>query len=424
MGREGRATPGTARPAILFLSNGHGEDVIGAQIAQRVHALAGTNLQLNAFPLVGLGKAYRRAGIPVVGPQAQLPSGGLAYLRLGNLAADLLAGGLGLFFRQLGFVRRHRQQWDAVVGVGDRVSLLLNHHILKKPMVWVALADTIRVVPPGKRFGSPRLWQPLRHPDVDAFVRDSDTQAALEKMGYPSKYVGNPMRDGVIPNPEVVRRVHAALRVTGWNGADPVVALLPGSRSEALGNLVSQLEAVRHLHRMTDGRIHAVVAWAAGASAHVLTSSLAEAGWVVRSGQHDGWVPQAGESLVFPARPVRTGPVVPLLRGAFPEIVEACTAVIGQTGTAVEQAAGVGKPVVMFESGGMVLTRRTLRRYQRLLRDAIQVSDPDPEAVAQELLAILSDPERYRSMSEAGKKLMGPPGATEAIARRIVQRFS
>ncbi|MBO8140923.1 MAG: hypothetical protein H0Z37_01915 [Firmicutes bacterium] len=45
---------------------------------------------------------------------------------------DELAGGARLVARQLRFLLRYRPTWDAVVGVGDRVSLHLNHRILKK----------------------------------------------------------------------------------------------------------------------------------------------------------------------------------------------------------------------------------------------------------------------------------------------------
>lgn len=412
---------------VLFVSNGHGEDTVGAQIARRVQVFAGDRLRLLAFPIVGAGNPYRQAGIPVVGPQAQLPSGGFGYLNIRNAIRDVLAGGVGMALRQLRFAWRHRDEWDAVVGVGDRVSLHLNDRILKKPMIWVAIAYSIRFVPPGGRFGSPGRWRPLLDDKVEAFVRDVDTQAALKAMGYPSRYVGNPMRDGLEPNPETRRRVELALRASGWDGSSPVVALLPGSRKDALLNLPGQLEVFKILYNETGGRIAGIVAWAPLDTTGTLAEVLKRAGWILQVGSDrhgQSWQAGAGEGVAFLADGSDRGPMVPLVRQAFPEILDLCTVVLGQAGTAVEQAVGLGKPAVTFPGKGMQVTPRFLAAQGRLLRGAVVVSDPAPRAVAREVLGILADPERYRTMAETGRRLMGLPGATDAIARRIVERFA
>src|SRR5690606_7296015 len=104
---------------ILFLSNGYGEDTVGARIAQSVQALAGSRLRPVAFPIVGAGDPYRLVGIPVIGPRAPLPSGGFGYLNIRNAVKDVLAGSVGMALRQLQFAWRHRDEWNAVVGVGD-----------------------------------------------------------------------------------------------------------------------------------------------------------------------------------------------------------------------------------------------------------------------------------------------------------------
>lgn len=412
---------------VLFVSNGHGEDTVGAQIAQRVQILAGDRLRLLAFPIVGAGNQYRHAGIPVIGPQAQLPSGGFGYLNIRNAVRDVLAGGLGMAMRQLHFVWRHRDEWDAVVGVGDRVSLHLNDRILKKPMIWVAIAYSVRFVPPGGRFGSPGRWRPLLDDKVEAFVRDADTQAALQAMGYPSQYVGNPMCDGLEPNPDIRRRVEVALWAAGWDGASPVIALLPGSRRDALLNLPGQLEVLKILHHETGGRIAGIVAWAPSDAAETLPEVLSGAGWMLQAGPDRccaNWQAGPGEGVAVLADPNLHGPIVPLVRNAFPEILDVCTVVLGQAGTAVEQAVGLGKPAVTFAGAGMQVTPRFLAAQARLLRGAVALSDPAPDAVAREVLAILRDPERYQTMAETGRRLMGLPGATNAIARRIVERFA
>lgn len=412
---------------ILFLSNGYGEDTVGARIAQSVQALAGSRLRPVAFPIVGAGDPYRLVGIPVIGPRAHLPSGGFGYLNIRNAVKDVLAGSVGMALRQLQFAWRHRDEWDAVVGVGDKVSLHLNHRILRKPMIWVAIAYSIRCVPPGGRFGHPWLWRPVLDEEIEAFVRDAETRAALEAMGYPCPYVGSPMRDGLDPNPAVRRKVEVALQASGWDGSSPVVALLPGSRKDAFLNLRHQLEVFRILHSQSGGHVAGIVAWTPPDAGGALTDALREAGWELQGGARRcdrEWRAARGEGVAVPAHAGKKGPAVPIVREAFPEVLDVCSIVLGQAGTAVKQAAGLGKPAVTFPGAGTQATPRFLTVQARLLRGAVTVSDPVPEAVAREVMAILSDPERYQAMAEVGRRLMGEPGATDAIARRIVERFA
>ena len=73
---------------VLFLSNGHGEDLIATMIAREVIA-EGESLNIAGFPLVGLGKAYTGAGIPVVGTQKAMPSGGFLRHGLSYVLKDI-----------------------------------------------------------------------------------------------------------------------------------------------------------------------------------------------------------------------------------------------------------------------------------------------------------------------------------------------
>ena len=62
------------RKKLLLISNGHGEDLLGATLAERLLGISG--LELTAFPLVGKGRAYTALGIPLVIPGREFPSGG------------------------------------------------------------------------------------------------------------------------------------------------------------------------------------------------------------------------------------------------------------------------------------------------------------------------------------------------------------
>ena len=47
---------------ILIISNGHGEDLSGALLAKSIIAIGH---KVDAFPLVGIGKAYKKESINV-----------------------------------------------------------------------------------------------------------------------------------------------------------------------------------------------------------------------------------------------------------------------------------------------------------------------------------------------------------------------
>ena len=86
-------------PRVLIVSNGHGEDSLGVLFAQALRRAG--DVHVDAFPIVGLGDAYRRARIPVVGVQQPMPTGGFVRQGLRPFLTDVRAGLLGLARRQL-----------------------------------------------------------------------------------------------------------------------------------------------------------------------------------------------------------------------------------------------------------------------------------------------------------------------------------
>ena len=85
---------------ILFLSNGHGEDLIATMIAREVKAER-ESLDVVGFPLVGFGKPYIDAGIRVVGVQKTMPSGGFLRHGVRLMLQDIKAGLIGLTVQQI-----------------------------------------------------------------------------------------------------------------------------------------------------------------------------------------------------------------------------------------------------------------------------------------------------------------------------------
>ncbi|PZO58357.1 MAG: hypothetical protein DCF15_05385, partial [Phormidesmis priestleyi] len=60
---------------LLYISNGHGEDDNSSHVIRSLKAIR-PDLEIFALPIVGEGNAYRKLGIPIVGPTYVLPSGG------------------------------------------------------------------------------------------------------------------------------------------------------------------------------------------------------------------------------------------------------------------------------------------------------------------------------------------------------------
>jgi len=81
----------TRTPTALLLSNGHGEDVIAVRLA-RALARARPDLDIRAFPTVGMGSAFTEAPGTLLGPRQALPSGGLTMTSPRLLQRDVRAG--------------------------------------------------------------------------------------------------------------------------------------------------------------------------------------------------------------------------------------------------------------------------------------------------------------------------------------------
>ncbi|MBC7293142.1 MAG: tetraacyldisaccharide 4'-kinase, partial [Thermoleophilia bacterium] len=90
-GRFWRALLSNLLPKVVVASNGHGEDSIGALLAQRLQKAA-PGVAVEAFPLVGRGESYRDCGVRVVSSPVETPSGGIIKYNLRDFLADLRAG--------------------------------------------------------------------------------------------------------------------------------------------------------------------------------------------------------------------------------------------------------------------------------------------------------------------------------------------
>ncbi|CAN5844101.1 lipid-A-disaccharide synthase-related protein [soil metagenome] len=386
-------------PTVTFLSNGHGEDVVGALLAEELLRQR-PNLWVQAFPTVDEGRAYEHLDIPILGPRRPMPSGGLTMHRLDLLLADLHAGFLGMTADQLTALRR--LQSDTLVVVGDVYALLLSSLVPTKTRFMVqtlvsahhssGLAEKLRR--PNRVFMEgigPLERSLMRRLTRHVYVRDAATAAFLKRTSVEqASALGNPMLDGA-----------AGVTMPEHAGSPVLIALLPGTRAYAPAALTTMLLALAQMPQATG-----LVAWAGG------VLPLPPPPWASALP-----LPNAvGLTAIFSHGVQR----VYVYKQRFADILRSAHLVLGTAGTANEQAAALGKRVVSFPVPPLY-TEAFLRNQARLLGDALTVTEPKPEVLAATLQTLLADASGSAHVATAASRL-GKPGGTRAIVTDLLSR--
>lgn len=403
---------------VLLLSNGHGEDAIGAALARQLTS-AGAPVQVHAFPLVGTGGAYRQAAIPVVGVQGELPSGGFARLGLRQFWGDVKAGMAGLLGRQMKALARLRAHTDAVVAVGDALPLALGAWVARRPLAFHSTAKSDFIRP----HLAAEVWL-MRRWCGRVYTRDERTARSLREQGVPAEFCGNIMMDMVAP-PSAGSSA-PQLPAAFFPPEAPLVVLLPGSRADAYDNLVDMLAGVELLAAADEPRWAFAVALASGLDLDPLKEKAAAAGWALEEGpgQEDGGSTPAAESGPFvAARLVKGNGTVHLVRRGFSPLLHRARVCIGTAGTANEQAVGLGIPVVAFPGRGGQFTPRFLAAQKRLLGDGVLVTERRGEAIADAVGRAHADEGLRERVRAAGAERMGPPGGAYRMARSLLRHW-
>ena len=102
---------------LLVITNGIGEDSVGAEIVKRLPP----GLAVEAYPTLGPGLYYEGV-CPIVGPRARLASEGSRVNR-GTILRDVASGGLATIPPALAFLRRARRDYDRVLVIGDFIGV-------------------------------------------------------------------------------------------------------------------------------------------------------------------------------------------------------------------------------------------------------------------------------------------------------------
>jgi uncharacterized protein (TIGR03492 family) len=391
---------------ILFVSNGHGEDVNASAIANALGQLDPT-VQIGAMPTVGAGNAYRRLGIEIIGPtKAEIPSGGFSYAHPGLLVADIADGLIGRLGRQVAAVRSYSRDASLILAMGDEVVLAIAN-LAKRPFFSFLCSTSAHYE---KRLRISPLRQALLRPCQRIYTRDALTAESMRARGFSqSVFVGNPFMDALVPS--------GLDLPTG----QPLLAMLPGSRlPEAAANLEILLELALAIARFPGSS--PPLCWLALTpnflTADPLPLNALAAPWKVLP------VSDSSYQLVHPEITVYFSTT------AFADILERSTVVVGMAGTAIEQAVGLGKAVVQIPGRGPQFTYAFAEAQSRLLGEAILTIGKKPanaatiEEAAQTIGRIIGDAEYLEKCRIAGQGRVGGRGAANQIAQDILANIN
>ena len=385
---------------VLFLSNGHGEDLNASLILAALRSLQ-PSLQIGAMPLVGMGNAYRRLQVDIIGPTQNLPSGGIIYLNPWNWVKDITSGLIGLTLQQIKAVFREKTNCDLLIAVGDIVPIAIAY-LTGRPFVAFIVSTSSYYE------GKLRLpWITefcLRSPRCQrVFTRDEFTAEDLQQKGLKKAiFAGYPIMD-------VLQSSHYDLEL---EPNLPMIALLPGSRlPEAIHNLQLQLQACGAIALERPMQFRAA-----------LVPSITEEDLQVLA-KTMGWHYHGSGKLVNPVQNFR----VICYWDAFADILQQCDLAIGMAGTAVEQAVGLGKPVVQIPGAGPQFTYAFAEAQMRLLGSSVKTIGKSPnddslfENVAKNIDKILDDSDYLETCLQNGKQRVGDAGGSVGIAQGILE---
>ncbi len=385
---------------LLLLSNGHGEDLSGARLGQ---ALQQQGAEVRAVPLVGDGAPYRQAELPIAGRTQSFSTGGLGYASFTGRLKEILQGQVLYLLKRSWRLLREARQADGIVVVGDVIPVILAW-LSGKPVITYLVAYSshyegrLRLPwPCGPCLASKRF--------AAVFSRDALSASDLsEQLRRPVEFLGNPFMDGLV-----------ALDASERSGR---VLLLPGSRlPEARQNLERMLALLEELP--------------AGLRKHDFQAALVRelpAAAVEALALSRGWSLSSSTSRSLWLK--RQGLVLQCCWGQFTTLLPAAQVVVSMAGTASEQAAGLGKPVLQLAGHGPQFTVGFAEAQRRLLGPAVHcakgdVDDPNTLIESAELLEqLLELPEAtLEQLREQGDQRLGQAGGTQRMARAILERL-
>ncbi len=400
--------------SILFICNGHGEDVIASEIIKRLLKTI-ENKNIEVLPLVGKGDAFnsiQSKNFRKIGYLKELPSGGFSNQSLKGFLLDLFAGFLIDNLRNYLIVKQKSKHNYKIIAVGDFLPLLYawssecefsfigtpkSDHTWNSGPGW-ALTDFYH-----KSKGSE--WDPwemflMTSPRCkDLIMRDKITATNLNRKNINAKYLGNPMMDFVNTKNEKISNIIAFKRII----------VLVGSRyPEAFKNLEKFLDCLQKLDLSQDVVI--LLPLSINANVIQIQSYLNKYGFVKQTkvkfliDEDSVWKNKEKYILIG--------------KGKFNLWANMADVGLSNAGTATEQIAGLGIPSLSLPGSGPQFTKSFAKRQSRLLGGSVIVCK-NKKILLKRLSLLLREKVDRLEQAKIGKKRMGESGASKKIVDSI-----
>ncbi len=399
---------------LLFLCNGHGEDLIALRVIEALHEI-NPDISNEVLPMVGDGKAFSRLVkdglLAKIGASTFLPSGGFSNQSFSGLVLDLKAGLLGSLWRQWILIHKSAKEGRIIVAVGDLLPLLFawasgaNYFFIGTPKsdyTWVsgprsALSDCYHRLK-GTEWDPWEYWLMRSSRCRMVAVRDKITARGLRNHGVKALSLGNPMMDGISKR-ECPKDFEKYRRLI----------LLCGSRlPEAYQNFKKLLTAIQLIQSTSS--IAVFVPLSSFAMRKKIELILMNLGFKPTY-QSTG---NTGISEIWKKNSF-------LILIGFNQF--SCWANWGEVGvanagTATEQLVGLGIPCVSLPGEGHQFNFSFAKRQSRLLGGAVAIAK-GYETLAKQVEFLLNSDFDREIIGLRGAKRMGSEGGSQGIAFSI-----
>ncbi len=332
---------------ILILSNGHGEDLSGCLLANKLIQMG---YEVDALPIVGNGDNYKKNKVKIVGKTREFKTGGLGYNSLQGRIDDIFNGQIIYFLRKLVLTFLIRKKYKYFLVVGDIVPILFAWICRNNFFVYLVAYSShyegkLRLPWPSKLFLCSKKMYKL-------YTRDSLTAFDLTKqISKRVCFLGNPFMDPFIAQKNQLIK-------SEFN-----MVFLPGSRMpEVLNNfslMIDLLEKISQYKYFRNAEFSFAIIKAF--TKENLIQILSLRNWNVRKKQNKKSSIEMQYKNIY----------VKFNWNAFEETLICSDLVISMAGTATEQAVGLKKPVIQLEGFGPQFTSAFAEAQRRLLGNYI-----------------------------------------------------
>ena len=337
---------------ILFLSNGHGEDLSGSLIGKAFKKLGH---EVKALPLVGNGQSYLSAGIKVLGKTKSFSTGGMGYTSLKGRILELIQGQIIYLIKRIYLLFSISSKYDLLVVVGD---------VLPVSVAWLTRLPVVTYLVAYSSHYEGKLklpWPCSNCLSSDKFLkvytRDKLTADDLKKKIFGKvEFIGNPFMDPFLTRHQSLPKHNKRL------------GILPGSRMPEVGeNLCLILKVIENVTNLKSKNtdISFDVALVHTLDDYSLKNIITL----------DGWRLCFPTNKDHPLKIIKNHSIVNVYRNSFVKVVQSSNVLISMAGTATEQAALLGKLIIQIEGKGPQFNASFAEAQRRLLGPNVFCAD-------------------------------------------------